>query len=113
MFRVSLSGIRFQAPIGLYPQELLLNNEIEIDLSVAQNADPESLPFIDYEQLYALIAQEMKVQESLLEGLLKRIVTAVSSVYPGTKISISIRKLHPPFGGQAGYAEVKWESPVR
>lgn len=109
MFRVSLSGLRFHAPIGLYPQELLLNNEIEVDLSVRQNAALENLPFIDYEKLYTLVEQEVKLPESLLEHLLIRIVEAIRKVFPQTEITVSIRKFYPPFGGQAAFAEIKWE----
>jgi dihydroneopterin aldolase len=109
MLRVSLSGLRFHAPIGLYPQELLLNNEIEINLSVWSSAELENLPFIDYEKLYALVEQEVKLPESLLERLLVRIVTVIRQVFPETEIEVTIRKFHPPFGGHAAYAEIKWD----
>jgi len=112
MLTVSLCGARFTAPVGLYPQELLLGNELEIHLSVRQETPTEQLPLIDYEVLYQIVSEEIKVPETLLEYLIQRIVAAISAKYPDVAVSLAIRKLHPPFGGRVAYAEVKWESGV-
>jgi len=39
MLTVALSGVRFHAPVGAYPQEGLIYNELEIHVSVSQKAE--------------------------------------------------------------------------
>ena len=110
MLTVSLSGVRFHAPVGLYPQEKFLHNEIEIDLSVYRPADIGDLPLIDYTVLYDITAGAIAEPAELLETILQRIVTAIDHRYPGCKVRVGVRKLHPPMPGQIGYSEVRWES---
>lgn len=110
MLTVSLSGVRFHAAIGLYPQEAFLLNEIEVNLSVSVPADIGNLPLIDYTVLHRIAATAVNEPAALLETVVQRIVAAVSTDYPGSRISVAVRKLNPPMPGQVGYSEVKWEA---
>jgi dihydroneopterin aldolase len=110
MLTVSLTGIRMAAPVGLYPQEFFTGNQLEIDVSVAQSADLENLPFIDYAQLHGIVQSSLKEPAQLLETLLQRIGKGILLIYPMSKVSIAIRKLNPPMGGEVAFSEVKWES---
>ncbi len=110
MLTVSLSGVRFRAPVGLYPQEAFIHNEVEISLSVAQEAGIDNLPLIDYTVLHTITAEAVKEPAALLETLLQRIVTRIGTAYPGSKLRVSVRKLNPPMAGQVDYSEVTWES---
>lgn len=110
MLTVSLSGVRFHAVLGLYPQESFIHNEIEIHIAVAMEADIDNLPLIDYTILHQIAATAVKEPASLLETVVQRIVTAINGSYPGSKISVAVRKLHPPMQGIVDYSEVKWES---
>lgn len=110
MLTVSLAGVRFKAPVGLYPQEAFIHNEIEIHISVSQAAAIESLPLIDYTILHAIATKAVSEPTHLLETIVKRIVKSIDQHYPGSKLSVAVRKLHPPMQGQVEYSEVKWES---
>jgi dihydroneopterin aldolase len=110
MLTVSLSGVRFPAPVGLYPQEAFILNEVEIALSVSQKAAIDNLPLIDYTVLHAIAAEAVQQPAALLETLLQRIVTRIETGYPGSRIRVSVRKLNPPMEGQVDYSEVAWES---
>lgn len=112
MLTVSLSGLRFFAPIGLFPQEKALKNEIEVQLSVSKNSAAPDSELLDYGVLYAIVSEEMQQEEDLLESVIKRIVARIEAQFPGCRISLALRKLHPPFGGRLDYAEVKWETPA-
>lgn len=110
MLTVSLSGVRFNAAIGLYPQESFIHNEIEVHIAVSQDAVMDNLPLIDYTLLHQIAANAVNEPASLLETVVQRIVAGISSQYPGSKISVAVRKLHPPMQGVVDYSEVKWES---
>ena len=112
MLTVSLSGLRFFAPIGLFPQEKALKNEIEVQLSVSKSMAAPDSELLDYGVLYAIVSEEMQQEEDLLESVIKRIVTRLEVQFPGCHICLALRKLHPPFGGRLDYAEVKWETPA-
>jgi dihydroneopterin aldolase len=110
MLTVSLSGVRFKAPIGLYPQEALIENDIVINISVSIPALIDDLPLIDYTILHALVSEAILEPTSFLETIVQRIVHKVFENYPESKLSVAVRKLHPPMLGRVDYSEVKWES---
>lgn len=110
MLTVSLAGMRFNAPVGLYPQEPFVQNELEIHVSVARDASLAQLPFLDYAMLYTMVQSALAEPAQLLETVIQRIAEAITIQWPQTKISVSIRKLNPPMGGQIAYAEVKWDN---
>ena len=110
MYSVSLAGLRFQCPIGLYPEEIVLENDLEINLTLKRDSNPTAAPLLDYEVVYNIVAEEVRLPESLLENLLDRIVQKIFSRFSGVGLSVEIRKWHPPFGGRSDYAAVKWEN---
>lgn len=112
MYSVTLSGLHFTAPIGLYPEERTLKNDIEINTYLSREKDLREEPLLNYETLYQIISEEAGKEETLLENLLERIRKRIKADYPGTHLSIEIKKWHPPLGGRAEYASVKWEGDI-
>ena len=110
MLTVSLAGVRFNAPIGLYPQEAFIQNEIELHIAVTQPATLSNLPLIDYTILHAIASKALSEPAALLETIVQRIAQDIDAQYPRSKLSIAVRKLHPPMQGIVAYSEVKWES---
>ncbi|PSK88849.1 dihydroneopterin aldolase [Taibaiella chishuiensis] len=110
MLTVSLAGVRFHAAIGLYPQEAFLLNEIEMQISVSVESGIDTLPLIDYTRLHSIAAASVSEPAALLETVVQRIVTAINLEYPGSKLSVAVRKLNPPMPGTVAHSEVKWES---
>jgi dihydroneopterin aldolase len=110
MLTVALSGIRFHAPVGAYPEEALIYNELELHISVQQKAALSALPFLDYAMLYKIAKEAVMGPSKYLENILQKIVKNISELYPNTKINVEIRKLNPPLGGEIAYSSVQWES---
>lgn len=110
MYSITLSGLRFQCPIGLYPEEIVLENDLEINLTLSRDSTPTEPPLLDYEVVYGMVSEEVRLPESLLENLLDRIAKKILVRFPGIHLSVEIRKWHPPFGGRADYAAVKWKN---
>lgn len=109
MFAVSLKGVQLYAPIGVYPEELILKNRLEFDISVIQKeSDIENLPFFNYEDIYHIVKKESQIASPLLEDLLQRIAQKLLSIFPHSEIEIEIKKHRPPLGGQVLCSSVKW-----
>lgn len=110
MYQVSLSGMRFHAPIGLYAEEQVLKNNIEIFLSIStQEFDANNI--IDYQKIYSIVKKEVEVKETLLENLIQRIVRQITILLgQDMKLSVKIRKYAPPVGGDVDFAEVVWSN---
>jgi len=109
MLTVALNKAQFIAPVGLYPQEAVLYNDIEVDLAVTCAAQIDDLPFIDYVALHQLVKQEVLKGEQLLEKLMQQIVQQLRIAYPDCKVRLSIRKCHPPLAGAVESSMVCWE----
>ncbi len=109
MLTVAIKNAKFGAPVGLYPQESKTLNQIQIDASVSQPADVQNLPLIDYTHIYELIKQSLEQNLTTLESIVKAIYNALKERFPGSTLSIKVRKLHPPIAGQVDYAEVAYE----
>jgi dihydroneopterin aldolase len=110
MATIALEGLRFKAPIGVYAEEKLLKNDIQIDLQlkVSTLISVEKLDdTIDYEIVYQLIKAEALIETDLLEDTLQRILHAVKNYCENNasdklylnSISVRIKKLSPPIKG--------------
>lgn len=110
MFTVSLKGVHLQASIGVYAEEHILNNDLEIDLSLSKESSIGELPFFDYQTLYEILLECTSEPIPLLEDLLARIVNQVFTLFPNTFIQIEIKKLNPPLGGEVAFSSVSWDN---
>lgn len=103
--KIGLHGMEFFAFHGLHPEETTNGNkfivdvEVETDFTKAALSDDISGTF-DYEQIYAIVEQEMKITSKLLEHLAERILMKLK-LFPATAFSIkvSVAKMNPPLKG--------------
>ena len=109
---INLEGLEFFAYHGFYDEEQTVGNKysvdirIESDLSSARNSDKLN-DTINYEDLYNLTKEEMKIPSRLLEHIAERIIKRVANKYPQIKnCEISISKFNPPVGGVCNRARV-------
>ena len=105
MARISLEGMRFYAYHGCFEEErrvgtrFELSCELEYDASSAEETDDLSKA-IDYQQVYAIIKQEMEIPSKLLEHVARRIVVHLRGSFPQVEsVKIKISKMQPPLGG--------------
>jgi dihydroneopterin aldolase len=55
---------------------------------------------VNYEDLYAIIRQEMQIPSHLLEHIAHRIIEETYNKYPHIQwVEISVSKYNPPIGG--------------
>jgi len=112
MVKIELLGLEFFAYHGVYDEEQKAGNNFIVNLSVAGNFDAavendDLKGTIDYEKLYALISDEMKIRSRLLEHVAGRIINRVIKVLPEVKeIEVGIEKLNPPINGKCRATKV-------
>ena len=64
---------------------------------------------VNYEAIYNIIKERMNIPTPLLETVVMETGNKIHHAFPGLKrISISIKKMHPPIEGMQGAAEVSW-----
>ncbi|TCJ19037.1 dihydroneopterin aldolase [Flaviaesturariibacter flavus] len=113
-FRISLEGLLFHAPHGVYEGEALTGNGFEVDVFLDMDAGvPVSglEDTVNYVQAYELIRSIMDGRQALLETLCQQIATALEGSFSGLqRLEIRIRKRTPAipsFSGSVGVALVK------
>ena len=110
---VFLKDVHFHAFHGVMPQEgkvgadFLVNLRIGYPLEKAMESD-EVGDTLNYAEVYALVAKEMKQPSKLLEHVAGRIVKAISQQFPlVTSIDLTLTKQNPPMGADAAGAGVE------
>lgn len=109
---IELAGMEFFSYHGHFDEEQIVGNRFVVDLRV--NADfsragvsDDLFDTVDYQGLYAIVAEEMAIPSKLLESVAKRIIERLKKRYPQvTGATLSISKLNPSLGGQVGAAKI-------
>ncbi|RYZ23375.1 MAG: dihydroneopterin aldolase [Chitinophagaceae bacterium] len=113
-FRISLEGLLFHAPHGVYEGEALTGNGFSVDvyLDVDGNARVTQLDeTVNYVRAHELVRDIMARREALLETLCQQMAGALEREFPALqRLEIRIRKLTPAipsFTGSVGVTLVK------
>lgn len=108
---VALKEVKCFAFHGFYPEEQLIGSNFIVDIEtefIPIGFDDELSQTVNYEELNAIILEEMKNTQKLLETVLHNIVTKIKVFYPFIDtINVSIKKLNPIMLGEVGYSFVK------
>ena len=102
---VKLEGMEFFAYHGFYDEEQKIGNKYNVDLSIQLDllrpAQSDKLgDTINYEELYKVVRDEMRIPSRLLEHIAYRVCDRILEVFPPIReIEISISKFNPPLGG--------------
>ncbi len=112
MVNVELQGAEFFAHHGFYPQEQLLGCRFLVDISVGfvpiGELNEDNLAHtVNYEQLYAIAAIEMKHPRKLIETLAQAMIDKIKVTYPFIERAVvTIKKLNPPLQGRVAHSGV-------
>lgn len=110
--KVVLEGLEFHAYHGVYPHERSSGNKFEVDVTVStlfeESAFHDDLSgTINYEDLYAIVSQEMSKSSKLLESVAHAIAEEILSKFDAaTRTEVVISKFNPPIGGVCRKAKV-------
>lgn len=110
--KISLEGLEFHAYHGVYPHERSSGNKFEVDVIVETEIQDSAFQddlrgTINYEDLYAIIKEEMEKPSKLLETVAHSIAGIILRRFKSAKTAeVKISKFNPPIGGVCKKASV-------
>ncbi len=104
---IQIEGMEFYAYHGHFEEERLVGNDFIIDLIIETNLEPAAISdqiedAVNYQELYNLIKEQMKIKSALLEHVANRIINSIYTKFD-TKIksvNVKISKMNPPLNGK-------------
>lgn len=111
--KVALEGMKFRAFHGFYEEEAVIGNDfildvlVETDFSQASESD-DLLQTVNYESIYEICVEVMSERVKLLEKIAEKISSRLKKQHPAIQlITVRVRKLNPPFGGDVNCALIE------
>ncbi|MBO4738151.1 MAG: dihydroneopterin aldolase [Bacteroidales bacterium] len=113
MAQININGMKFYAYHGCFDEEkivgthFVVNCSLDVDCKQAALTDDLSRT-VNYQEVYSVIAEQMKQSSDLLEHIAYRIIKAIMNTFAEVKhVAVEICKLNPPLGGQMDSVSVK------
>lgn len=112
MMEVALHGAEFFARHGYYAEEQLTGNKFVVDVEVGFNPannlhNDELSNTLNYEQLYIIVCEEMRITRQLLETVVQAIVDRIKTEFEFAEtIKVRLKKLNPPLKGRVEASSV-------
>jgi 7,8-dihydroneopterin aldolase/epimerase/oxygenase len=112
MATIALQGLEFHAHHGVYAHERESGNKFSVDISVKSSLNESAFSdeldgTLNYEELYAIVKQEMEQPAKLMETVAHRIIHQVfNSISSAETVTVKISKFNPPIGGTCERASV-------
>lgn len=112
---IRIKNATFYAYHGAVAEEQNLGGKFEVDLDLycdlVQAAQSDSLKrTVNYEDLYALVSKTIhSTKNHLIESLAYTIGRGIIREFQAVeKVTVRVRKPHPPVKGVVDYVEVEW-----
>lgn len=106
MSTISIEGMEFFAYHGCFDEEQVIGTKFLVDLYFETETGEAELTddlskTINYQNVFLIVKEEMKLKSKLLEHVGRRILTRLKSEYPNIETAtLKISKLNPPLGGK-------------
>ncbi len=114
MTTIALEGIEFYAYHGYYDEEQIKGNEFVLDVHATiptfDSVDDNINDTVNYEYIYKVCEQHMKIKYRLLESVTMNIALDIKKRYKNIdKLKVRLAKLNPPIPGKINRAVVEYE----
>src|SRR3954466_13050311 len=109
---VALHGAEFFAYHGFYPEEQKIGSHfvvnIEVEFTPAADVKDDDLNnTVNYEWLYDMVCEEMKLTKKLIETVAQSIIDQTKQQYPfADRVQVTLKKLNPLVGAKTQYSSV-------
>ncbi|MDB5158931.1 MAG: folB [Mucilaginibacter sp.] len=115
---IALHGAEFFAFHGFYPEERKLGNcfivDIDVEFIPTANISEDDLDnSVNYEQLYDIACEEMKLPKKLIETVAQAIIDEIKKQYAFVdRIQVRVKKMNPLVGAKTRYSSVTIQYPI-
>jgi len=111
---VALKGMEFYARHGYYEEERKIGNKYTVDvymkIDMTEAVDRDKLEgTVNYEKVYELVAEVMRVDANLLEHLAGKLIRRLNETFDLKNVKVRIAKHNPPIKGLCQQAAVTLE----
>ncbi len=112
MGTIALEGLEFFSYHGFYAEEQKMGNRYSVDVTIEVDferaaIDDKLSETVNYEKVYAIVADIMQQSHKLLEHIAYHIITSIRARYPRiARIEVGVSKFNPPVGGVCERARV-------
>jgi len=116
--RVSLRNMVFYAYHGVHGGERETGRRFEVDVDVYIDLHPagetDALErTANYGKMYRIVKAIVESGPyNLLEALAEKIAAELRETFAAERVTVRVRKVHPPVGGPVDYAEVEITRPA-
>ncbi|MFC2128347.1 dihydroneopterin aldolase [Bacteroidota bacterium] len=106
MGQIQIEGMEFYAHHGHFAEERIIGNKFLLDLFIDTDckkaAETDKLEdALNYQEVYEIVKQEMKIKSHLLENVAGRILDELYNRFDTIKnVRIKVSKMNPPMGGK-------------
>lgn len=113
---VALEGMEFYARHGYYEEERVIGNKYSVDVFITVDftgaAEDDRLEgTINYERVYEIVTEVMKIDALLLEHLAGKMIKAIHQEFIEAKeVRVKVSKYNPPIKGLCQRASVELSS---
>lgn len=111
--KVALEGMKFHGFHGFYEEEAIIGNDfildvlVETDFSKASKTD-DLIQTVNYENIFEVCTEVMSERVKLLEKIAEKICDRLKERHQEIQlITVKVRKLNPPFGGDVYCAMIE------
>lgn len=108
---VKIEGLRFFAYHGFYDEERKKGNDFICDVAVElksyESLEDNINDTVNYEDIYAIVEQEMAITRKLIETVAYAIISRVKELDNVTGGTVRLYKLNPPINGKVDRAVVE------
>ena len=108
---VSLEGLEFFAYHGVYEKEQKNGNTFMCDVSAelkSFDSDDDNIDdTVNYEDIYQIICEEMKIPRKLMETVAYSIIKRIQVLDNVTAATVRMHKIRPPIEGKIQRAVVE------
>ena len=108
-----MEGMEFFAYHGCFKEEQIIGTRFTVDLYLETDTAEAEITdnlarTINYQSVYGIVAEEMKIKSKLLEHVGRRILDRIGKEFPmaGSR-RIKISKMNPPVGGKVERVSVE------
>ncbi len=104
---IQIEGMEFYAYHGHFEEERIVGNDFVIDVTLETNLEPAAASdliedAVNYQEIYNLIKEEMKIKSALLENIADRIIEAIYIEFADQVefVKVKVSKMNPPLNGK-------------